>query len=83
MDSLKERIVSKAKEFRLDSFATQKNNPKLKELLSMSESEIKKVDIASIMENSPTDIQSSQDIVIELFQLIDELIVSEGGSLPE
>tara|TARA_R110001583_G_scaffold2061_3_gene15183 strand:- start:3737 stop:3988 length:252 start_codon:yes stop_codon:yes gene_type:complete len=83
MDSLKERIVSKAKELRLDSFATQKNNPKLKELLSMSESEIKKVDIASIMENSPTDIQSSQDIVIELFQLIDELIVSEGGSLPE
>jgi len=83
MDSLKDKIVVKAKEFRLDAFATQKNNPKLKELLSMSESEIKKVDIASMMEDSSKDIESSQEIVVELFQLIDELIVSEGGSLPE
>ena len=82
MDDLKEKIVAKAKEFRLDSFATQKNNPKIKEHLSMSESEIRNVDVSEYFSASDT-VEASQGIVQALFELIDELIVRDGGSLPE
>ena len=82
MDDLKEKIVAKAKEFRLDSFATQKNNPKIKELLSMSESEIRNVDVSEYFSATDT-MEASQGIIRSLFELIDELIVRDGGSLPE
>lgn len=82
MDDLKEKIVTKAKEFRLNSFAIQKNNPKIKELLSMSESEIRNVDVSEYFSSSDT-MEASQGIIQSLFELIDELIVRDGGSLPE
>jgi hypothetical protein len=83
MDDLKERIVVKAKEFRLDSFDTQKNSPKLKELFTMSESELRKIDMSEFLNLSSDNLGTSQGIIQDLFELIDELIVRDGGSLPE
>lgn len=83
MDSLKEKIVVKAKEFRLNSFNTEKNNPKFVELLRMSKDKSEGVDVSSIIKDSAKDLQLSQVILLELFELIDELIVRDGGSLPK
>ena len=83
MDDLKEKVVVKAKEFRLNSFNTEKNNPKFIQLLGMSKGEVEGIDVSSIIKDSAKDLQLSQVILLELFELIDELIVRDGGSLPE
>ena len=92
MDSLKEKIVITAKEFRLFSYNLSKHNQKFQELNDMNEKESKEgkdvlpLNYAQFMqeyEPAVKDFKASEKSLTELFGLIDELTVSEGGSLPE
>ena len=92
MDDLKGKIVVKAKEFRLDSYHLSKHNEKFKELNDMNEKASKEgkdvlpLNYAQFMqeyEPAVKDFKASEKSLTELFGFIDELIVAEGGSLPE
>ena len=92
MDTLKEKIVAKAKEFRDASYEVGKHSEKFQELNSVNEKALKEgkdvlpLNFAQFMqeyEPAVKDFKASEESLAELFGLIDELTVSEGGSLPE
>lgn len=92
MDALKEKIVTKAKEFRLLSYDLSKHNEKFQELNEVNDKAIKEgkdvlpLNYAQFMqeyEPAVKDFGKSQKTLTDFFSLIDELIVKEGGTLPE
>jgi len=89
MDDLKEKIVSKAKEFRDASLSVSKHNEKFLELKQANDIEIQEgkettpLTYGDFMQNNQPcldDYNKIEIITKSLFELVDELTVIQGGS---
>jgi hypothetical protein len=92
MDTLKEKIVAKAKEFRDASISISKHNEKFLELKQANDMKIQEgegttpLSYTDFMQNHQPCLDDYNRIEVatkSLFELVDELTVIEGGSSPE
>ena len=92
MDSLKEKIVVKAKEFRDASLSISKHNEKFLKLKQVNDIKIQEgeetipLSYTDFMQNHQPCLDDYNRIEVttkSLFELVDELTVIEGGSSPE
>lgn len=92
MDALKEKIVTKAKEFRDASLSIGRHNKKFLELKQSNDRKIQEgkettpLSYTDFMQNDQScldDYNRIEDATKSLFELVDELTVIEGGSSPE